>query len=202
MIKKLFLNINPDFALAKSALPCGLGRPRKSQGDFRELVAVIPKFACMLLFKFCRRAINSIANFGIKKRFAPNYLHTSTLTHFHTKKSQAMFFTLFILAVFGALAGGLAVMWESEIRTRSSDQDSLNAFYLAQAGIERAKKSGVSSPWIVFGAGRYQCSVIGTNLSSIGQVRDASGNILAERRIAVTVNAGFTSQNPWTWRET
>ena len=58
-----------------------------------------------------------------------------------TRKSQALVFVLFILAVFGALAGGIAVMWESEIRTRSSDRNSLIAFYLAQAGVERAKRA-------------------------------------------------------------
>jgi Tfp pilus assembly protein PilX len=130
----------------------------------------------------------------------------------HDAKGQAMFFVLFILAVIGALSGTLALMWESEIRTRTSDRDGLIAFYLAQGGIEAAKIWARNNPganqscpatWTMLGRGRYCYAVAGAtrNLSSIGQVLDGFGNVLAERRIAVQVNAGYTAQSPWSWRE-
>lgn len=133
----------------------------------------------------------------------------------HTKKSparltsvgQAMFFALFILAVFGALSAGLAVMWESEMRTRASDRDGLTAFYLAQAGIERAKRAALSCCWA---AGTYNTTgqsgldVAGDNyqflydmsitngggttrtLIGTGRVLDLAGNELAHREIQMS----------------
>lgn len=134
------------------------------------------------------------------------------------KKGQALVFVLFILAVFGALAGGLAVMWESEIRTRDLDRDGLIAFYLAQAGIENAKiwaknnpgTLSFSNPWVSLGGGWYNFTVAdpgipnSRTLNSTGQVQDASGNIIAERQLNVQVQgigAPPESQTPWTWRE-
>lgn len=125
-----------------------------------------------------------------------------------TSVGQAMFFALFIVAVFGTLSAGLAVMWESEIRTRSSDRDSLTAFYLAQAGIERAKILVLSGYWT---PGNYNIvnqnslDVAGDNyqflyditiansggtsrtLIGTGKVLDLSGNELAHREIQMTV---------------
>ena len=81
----------------------------------------------------------------------------------------------------GILAGGLAVMWQADIRISSLEKDSLTAFYLAQAGIERAKiearkrrcyRSGWSSAQAL-GSGRYYYYIeIWKNriLRSIGQV--------------------------------
>ena len=135
-----------------------------------------------------------------------------------TKKSQArlasvgqaMLFALFILAVFGALSAGLAVMWESEMRTRASDRDGLIAFYLAQAGAEEAKiwarnnpGADITSAWTTLGGGRYRYAVVGAtiNLSSTGQALDASNSVIAERQIAAQVNAAYTAQSGWSWRE-
>lgn len=126
-----------------------------------------------------------------------------------------MFFVLFILAVLGALAGGLAVMWESEIRTRTSDRDGLIAFYLAQAGIERAKirtLSGVGSSWMEtdlsdldVGGDSYlfRYDISGTDIGSgnymlqgIGRVLNLAGTQeFARREIQVIVN-GITDAPP------
>ena len=136
-------------------------------------------------------------------------------TRLPAKKSQAMFFVLFIMAVLGALSGGLAVMLESEIRTRASDSDGIIALYLAQAGIERAKTWAQNNPgsnyppgpivWFNLGGGRYTFTVVAglplSAISSVGQVRDASLNILAERQLNASINAAGTAQIPWTWRE-
>ncbi len=125
-------------------------------------------------------------------------------------KGQAMFFVLFILAVFGALSGTLAVMWESEIRTRTSDRNGLAACYLAQAGIEEAKiwarnnpGLDITSGWTALGTGGYRYVVIGAtrDFSCVGQTLDGAGNVIAERQISAQVNAAYTAQVSWSWRE-
>ena len=55
------------------------------------------------------------------------------------RKGQAFLFVFFLLLIVGILGGALAVMWQAEIKTRGADRDDLRAFYLAQAGVERAK---------------------------------------------------------------
>lgn len=117
-------------------------------------------------------------------------------------KAQAMILVLFILALIGALAGGLAVMWESEIRTRALDRDGLIAFYLARAGLEHAKIYAIANPGVFshnstdisFGGGRYnftsqQCDFAGRRcLNSTGWVLDGSGNTIALRKLAGAVD--------------
>ncbi len=133
-----------------------------------------------------------------------------TMEQFNNVKGQALFFVLFLLAIFGALSGALAVMWETQTRVRALDRDGCIALYLAQAGIERAKTwaknnpgSSTSSVWITLGGGRYNFSVIGPtrNFSSVGQVQDGAGNIIAERQLSAQANAGYTALTAWTWRE-
>jgi len=55
------------------------------------------------------------------------------------KKGQALLFVFFLLLIVGILGGALANMWQAEINTRFSEKEGLIAFYLTQAGIERAK---------------------------------------------------------------
>lgn len=133
------------------------------------------------------------------------------------KKGQALIFVFFLLLIVGILAGALANMWQVEIKVRSLEKDGLIAFYLAQAGIERAKieaRLGVitapnwSSPQSLVG-GRYYYYIedVGGNqriLRSIGQRLDNSGNVIAERRIEVRVQgigAPPESQVSWSWQE-
>lgn len=127
-----------------------------------------------------------------------------------TSKGQALFFALFLLAIFGGLSGTLAVMWETQNRVRALDRDGSLALYLAQAGIEQAKlwarnNPGVStaSAWIFLGGGRYSFSVIGPtrNLSSVGQTQDGLGNTTAERQLSAQANAGYTALAAWSYRE-
>jgi Tfp pilus assembly protein PilX len=127
-----------------------------------------------------------------------------------TIKGQALFFVLFLLAIFGALSGTLAVMWETQNRVRALDRDGSFALYLAQAGIEQAKiwarnnpGSPTTSVWINLGGGRYNFSVSGLtrDLSSAGQVQDGSGNTIAERQLSAQANAGYIALSAWSWRE-
>lgn len=132
-------------------------------------------------------------------------------------RGQALIFVFFLLVIVGILAGALANMWQAEIQTRTAERDGLIAFYLAQAGIERAKieaRNGViTAPnWSsaqTLGDGRYYFYIenIGANqrlLRSIGQRLDSSGNVIAERRIEVRVQgigAPPESQVSWSWQE-
>lgn len=132
-------------------------------------------------------------------------------------RGQALLFVFFLLLIVSILVIALSNMWQAEIKTRSLEKDGLIAFYLAQAGVERAKieaRNGVitAPDWSSeqsLGGGRYYFYIenIGANqrlLRSIGQGLDNSGNTIAERRIEVRVQgigAPPESQIPWTWRE-
>ena len=54
-------------------------------------------------------------------------------------KAQILLFVMFVMAIAGVFGVLLADMWEKEQIVRSTDRDTLIAFYLAQAGVERAK---------------------------------------------------------------
>lgn len=119
-------------------------------------------------------------------------------------KGQALFFALFLLAIFGALSGTLAVMWETQNRVRALDRDGSFALYLAQAGIERAKIMVLSGYWTV---GTYNITdqndldIAGDNyqflydvritngggatrtLRGTGRVLDLAGNELSHREV-------------------
>lgn len=139
-----------------------------------------------------------------------------------------MFFALFILAVFGALSAGLAVMWESEMRTRASGRDGLIAFYLAQAGIERAKiELANNEGWtgggpFALGGGTYSVAAVNIacppgpyntcrQITSIGSIT-SGGSTLAERQIVASASLDRPPLDPlntsgdedplaWSWRE-
>jgi type II secretory pathway pseudopilin PulG len=55
------------------------------------------------------------------------------------ERGQVLLFIILVLGVIGILAGSLAVMWQSEVRSRSLARQRMIAFYLAEAGLERAK---------------------------------------------------------------
>lgn len=63
----------------------------------------------------------------------------STLTDFSINKGQALLLVFLLSSIVGILAGALGIMWRSEFRIRSFEEDSLAAFYLAETGVERAK---------------------------------------------------------------
>jgi len=144
------------------------------------------------------------------------------------KKGQALLFVFFLLLIVGILMGALAVMWEAEIQTRSETRDSLLAFYIAQAGIERAKvELAYNEDWpvlgggsfgpVTFGGGSYSIQVQNIacppgpyntcrEITSIGRIRNS------ERRIVTGVSLdspppdppdtpGDERNLPWSWRE-
>ena len=147
----------------------------------------------------------------------------------HDTKSQAIVFVLFIMAVFGILSATLGVMWETEIRTRASDRDGLIAFYLAQAGIERAKITlAANEAWTGGGPFTFspgQTYTISANdiacppgpydtckqITSIGTIT-AGALVVAERNITIQASLdnppldppntpGDEQPIPWSWRE-
>jgi len=144
------------------------------------------------------------------------------------RKGQALIFVFFLLLLVGIIVGALAVMWQAEIQARSENRDSLIAFYIAQAGIERAKiELAYDEDWpvlgggpfgpITFGGGIYSGSVQDITcppgpyntckeITSIGRIRNA------DRRLVTDVSLdsppadppdtpGDEEEIPWTWRE-
>ncbi len=132
-------------------------------------------------------------------------------------KGEVLFFTFIILLVISLLIAIAGFLLQAHTDIQFQHQKSILAFYLASAGLERAKieaKNGVvTSPlWAgpySLGEGRYYFYVenIGGDrrrLRAIGQVLDTSGNVMAERRAEVLVRNVSTS-NPQeifsSWRE-
>lgn len=139
------------------------------------------------------------------------------------KKAQAMIFILFILAVFGAIAGALTLMWQTEIQTRSAERDALTAVYIAQAGIERGKiELANNEAWpgagpFAFAGGTYNIAVAAIacppgpyntcrEITSIGLINGAERRVVAEVSLdrpppSPPDTAGDEDVLPWSWRE-
>ncbi|OQX54092.1 MAG: hypothetical protein B5M48_01670 [Candidatus Omnitrophica bacterium 4484_213] len=141
-----------------------------------------------------------------------------------SERSQVIFiFVFFLLLLTVILGGALAVMWTAESKARRIQRESLRAFYLAQAGIERAKIWARHNPggpfphnsgWIALGQGQYRFIVedlggLNRRLESHGQTLDVSHTSIAERQIAVEitgienpfVNPADDDEVPWSWQE-
>ncbi len=123
-------------------------------------------------------------------------------------KGQALFLVFFLLMTVSVLGAALAVMLRSDMYTSYLGREGTAAFYLAQAGVERAKAelrySGLGWAWpgianVVLGGGTYSVTVApaGGNrtITAIGRFRKS------ERRIQVTVQNSPYQQVPGTWQE-
>ncbi len=55
------------------------------------------------------------------------------------RKGQVLLFTFFLLAIVSVLVGVLSTVWEAKIKIGAVQKNKVAAFYLAQAGVERAK---------------------------------------------------------------
>lgn len=138
------------------------------------------------------------------------------------KNAQALIFVFLLLTIVGILVFALSMMWQSEIGVSSFERDSLTAFYLAQAGIERAKIRARHSPgstpydsgWINMSGGRYRFFIqnlggVKRRIISRGQRLDAGSNVAAEKYITVEitnienpfVNPSDDTEVDWSWRE-
>lgn len=56
----------------------------------------------------------------------------------NVNRGQTLLFVFMLLLLLTFLAGSVAVMWESGLQSNALHKDSVSAFYLAQAGIDRA----------------------------------------------------------------
>ncbi|MFH1398045.1 MAG: hypothetical protein ABIH27_05815 [Candidatus Omnitrophota bacterium] len=124
-------------------------------------------------------------------------------------KGQALFLVFFLLMTVAVLGAALAVMLRSDMYTSYLGREGTAAFYLAQAGVERAKAelrySGLGWGWTgpaneAFpGGGTYSVTVApaGGNriITAIGRFRKS------ERQIQVTVQNSPYQQVPGTWGE-
>ncbi len=121
---------------------------------------------------------------------------------------QALLFAIYMLSLSVILAGALAAMWGAQTRTRSLSRDGLIAFYLAQAGIERAKIEGssganlwrsdldISGDKYTF---QYSYEISGNTFTATGQVLDLNNVVLGERKIQVNISSGAVID--YTWHE-
>lgn len=136
-------------------------------------------------------------------------------------KGQALILVLVMLSIVAILSAILASMWQAEIEVRDQEKNGLAAFYLAHAGIEKAKvwlkqnltyyasSSSYDSGWVTeLSTGRYDFTVSDlTNstatLRSAGEVLDAFSSVAATRKIQVKIKNYDSSPAivDWTWEE-
>ena len=124
-------------------------------------------------------------------------------------KSQALILAIFIMFIGSVISVGLMHMWEPTMMANSLQKQNLIAFYLAQAGVERAKVEilknvdflGSSFPDLDIAGDNYnfyyECSVSrsGTKryITGRGFVYErnsdgSDGKLLVHREVAVTVD--------------
>lgn len=133
------------------------------------------------------------------------------------RKAQALLFVLFLFLITGALLGALTVMWNAAARISGYNFYGDIAFYLAQAGVERAKVEVLDNYWTACnewlpGPGsndwytdmdvsgdnytyEYNFHIINSSghssdlrhLTGQGRVRDAGGSVIAFRELGATV---------------
>jgi len=132
------------------------------------------------------------------------------------KKSQALLLILILLVFIGLLLSIASFLLKTHSEIWFIQEKGTIAFYLACAGLERAKieaKNGVltaplwSGPYFLEG-GRYYFYIesIGANrrlLRAIGQTLDNSGRVIAEREVEVRVQNVFVKPQEmnFSWRE-
>lgn len=127
------------------------------------------------------------------------------------KKAQTLLLVIILLFFISALMLSLNIIWQSELKTYSSEQLYLTALYLAQAGIERAKidilygcwkggtcwspgpsaqdwEESISSPnpnyiWRFQAKIESNCGNFCRNITGTGEILDTGNNVLAHREI-------------------
>ncbi|MCP4652133.1 MAG: hypothetical protein GY858_01960 [Candidatus Omnitrophica bacterium] len=158
------------------------------------------------------------------------------------KKAQLLLLTFLLLIIVGILGSSLMVLWEDMVDVRSLQEKKMEAFYLAQAGLEEGKYEvrensdfggsqwwpdpysdpldplyDLSAPCVdedsrspcwhsdFSSRGWHRFRVVKSGNDRIiegrGRVIDSGGNILAERRIEVTINSSSGAQDSYSWRE-
>jgi hypothetical protein len=84
------------------------------------------------------------------------------------QKGQVLLVVFMMLLLIGTLVGGVSLMWQSGVNKADLEIDSLRAFYIAQAGIERARAEiavygsngyTYNPPLQPFGGGNYTVSI-------------------------------------------
>ena len=138
-------------------------------------------------------------------------------------KAQILISVFLLLLMISIFSGTLARLWPQEILTRRYENKGLVAFYLAQAGIERAKIEAARNPglwgwqfcqddlnlscWyndVPGGLYKFHIATLGGNRREIisrGVVRDPSNRTLAQRELEATIDIGTRIQESWSWRE-
>jgi hypothetical protein len=85
------------------------------------------------------------------------------------QKGQVLLVVFMLLLFVSIMVGGAAFLWQSAVNTSALQKDSLRAFYIAQAGIERGRAEigyhedddyGETFPTQTFGGGTYNLDII------------------------------------------
>ncbi len=102
------------------------------------------------------------------------------------RKAQALLVVLLLLFVAGILSAGAARLFQTESRIVPLQQQGMAAFYLAQAGIERAKIEALYGHW-GFGS-----------TTSAWQDMDSAGNFIYRYRYTIVNPGGGSTERTLT----
>jgi len=106
------------------------------------------------------------------------------------KNAQVLLLTMLLLALASIMVIGLSGMWKAEVGIISYSKNGLTAFYLAQAGLERAK-TDLKYNWSLalitgnIGSGDYQVAITFPSpdlrvISSTGRIGNSIKVVQAE----------------------
>jgi Tfp pilus assembly protein PilX len=129
------------------------------------------------------------------------------------QKGQVLLVVFMMLLLVGTLVAGTSVIWQSGVSNADSSREALRAFYIAQAGIERARaeiavngNNGYAPTFsnVAFGGGKYTAVVSrpgGSNtlkdITSTGMFSNCTRTI----KMRVTRNGGSWPGNPLLTRD-
>ena len=125
------------------------------------------------------------------------------------QKGQILIVVFSLMLLVSILVAGVSLIWQSGANTASLERNSLRAFYIAQAGIERGRAeiaaavndtyhatfSGVS-----FGGGSYDLSIAAIDVNTKEIISTGSfSNSTREIKMRAGVAPGHPDGNAWGW---
>jgi Tfp pilus assembly protein PilX len=134
------------------------------------------------------------------------------------QKGQILLVVFMMMIFAGILVGGTAFMWQSGVNTSGLEKDSLRAFYIAQASIERGRAEiavaqsdayVLSLSGVSFGGGSYNLSISNPNaytkvITSTGRINNSTQVIRMSVGVPV-IHAPIAwathTKNADTWQE-
>jgi len=130
------------------------------------------------------------------------------------QKGQVLLVVFMMLIMVSIIVGGTALLWQSSLSTAALEKDSLRAFYIAQAGVERgraeiavAENDSYGQPIVYFnlssGGGFYNVTIYKQGndkvINSMGRFGNSTRGI--ETQVEKGVNWHAHKKSKYFWKE-